>query len=254
MVKQITCALSLFLAAMCANAEPVFARYYKAEYGYQPSCNACHKDGGGSPLNSYGKQFEQQRMTRASFAKIAKFDADGDGFTNGTEITAKANPGDSESTPDQQGDWLAINNLIPKQIQALFPEVSQYKPIDAILTEKEITRAAKLNVSLTPTDENTIYVPIQNRKPLGTAIIVPAVYNKQQFFLLVVTDRQLNITHIQPLNIDTVPAAAELAAYQSLLGNNATSTPQAEQGGIEQIAHQAIKKAITLIHVRLKKG
>jgi len=247
-------AISLLSVTAIASAEPVFARYYKTEYGYQPSCNACHKDGGGSPLNLYGKQFKQQRMTRASFAKIATLDADGDGFANHAEITAKANPGDADSTPENRGDWLAVTNLIPKQIQALFPEVAQYKPVDAILTDKEIARAAKLGATLKPTDENTIYIPVQDRKPLGTAIIVPAVYQKQQFFLLVATNRQLNITHIAPLNIETLPEIETLAAYQALLGKNATSIVGVPPETLENIVQNAVKKAITLIHVRLKKG
>ena len=63
------------LLSLPAKAEPTFARQFKAEFGYQPSCNACHKDGGGSPVNGYGKQFKQAGSGRDGFAAIAALDA-----------------------------------------------------------------------------------------------------------------------------------------------------------------------------------
>lgn len=31
-----------------AQAMPAFTREYKQQYGYMPSCNACHTEGGGT--------------------------------------------------------------------------------------------------------------------------------------------------------------------------------------------------------------
>ena len=93
----------LLLLSAQAQAEPTFARYYKQQYGYALSCNACHKDGGGSPLNPFGQQFKEAGKNPAAFDKIAKLDADGDGFSNGDEAQAKSNPGNKSSTPKSPG-------------------------------------------------------------------------------------------------------------------------------------------------------
>src|SRR5689334_25062769 len=87
------------LAALPAHAEPGFARLYKQQYGYMPSCYACHKDGGGTPVNPFGQQFKDAGKSLAAFAKIAAADADGDGASNEAEAKAKANPGRKDSTP-----------------------------------------------------------------------------------------------------------------------------------------------------------
>src|SRR5579885_2887117 len=71
--------MAVILSSPNISAEPAFARLYKQQYGYPPSCNACHKDGGGTPLNPYGQQFKDAGMNAAAFDKIARNDADGDG-------------------------------------------------------------------------------------------------------------------------------------------------------------------------------
>src|SRR5262245_23077814 len=80
-----------------AHAEPGFARLYKQQYGYMPSCYACHKDGGGTPVNPFGQQFKDNGKSLAAFAKIGALDADGDGASNEAEAGAKANPGQKNS-------------------------------------------------------------------------------------------------------------------------------------------------------------
>ena len=120
--------LALALALAPAQAEPAFARLYKSQFGYAPSCNACHKDGGGTPLNAYGQQFKDAGMNAAAWATIAALDADGDGVTNDVEAKAKANPAAPGSTPATKGDWLDVASLIPREVQDAFPGVREYLP------------------------------------------------------------------------------------------------------------------------------
>ncbi|MFP5357154.1 MAG: hypothetical protein ACLGHI_01710, partial [Gammaproteobacteria bacterium] len=70
-VLPLICAVAGLLASVPAAAEPAFARLYQQEFGYTPSCNACHKDGGGTPVNAYGQQFKDAGMNRAAWAQIA---------------------------------------------------------------------------------------------------------------------------------------------------------------------------------------
>ena len=95
--------MTMLLFAGAASAEPAFARLYKQQYGYTPSCNACHKDGGGTPNNAYGQQFKEAGENLAAFGKIAMLDGDGDGAKNADESAAKSNPGDAKSTPANKG-------------------------------------------------------------------------------------------------------------------------------------------------------
>ncbi len=242
------------LAPLMAQAEPSFARMYKGVYGYSPSCNACHKDGGGTPLNIYGKQFKDAGMKPAAFAAIAKLDADGDGASNGDEAGARSNPGSKGSTPDNKGEWLDTANLIPREVQQLFPGIRSYLPKDAILTETEIERAKALGAQLSAADENTIYIPVQDKKAAGTAIIVPTVYKDKQFFLVITTDPKLNITHIEPFNTKHVPAAEKSPVYGKLIGKAVKDLPTGDAAGsLEGAITDTVKRAGSLLYVRLKK-
>lgn len=300
----------LFGLTNLAQAEPAYARMYKAEYGYTPSCNACHTSGGGSQLNLYGKAFLDKLHNRTSFAKIAMLDSDKDGFNNETEIAAKSNPGDSSSLPKQPGDWLNKNALIPLQVRNAFPEAKKYKPIDTILTAKEIAKAAAWNVAFTKADENTIYVPVINGKAAGTAIIISGTLptnnesesaqnktilnesaqnkNQKKFYLLVTTDRSLNIQSVTPLNLNAtantdspnadnnsslLALVRDSKIYASLKGLNAQSIntlkqqsqlktqpqplPQSNETttatAVDLAIMNAAQRGIALIHVRLKK-
>lgn len=238
--------------ALPAAAEPANARLFKAQFGYMPSCNACHSDGGGSPLNPYGKAFKEARANATAFAAIASADADGDGFSNQEEVAAKANPGDSDSTPDKPGNWLDMSQLIPKQVQKAFPDARLYKPIDAILTDTERSKAQAWGVTLDKDDENTIYVPVVERKPVGTAVIVRGQWEEQAYFLLVTTDRQLALAQIIPVAGDMLPEP-ESDLYRQWQGATAA---QFNNGSTEPLAvHVAltVHKALALIEARLKK-
>lgn len=245
----------LLLAGLAAQAqaEPQFARLYKGKYGYSPSCNACHKDGGGSPVNAYGEAFKKAGMDPKAFDTIASFDSDGDGAKNGDEAKAQANPGSSRSTPSGRGDWLDTANLIPKEVQRAYPGVTSYKPLDAVLTQKEAARAKKLGVEVSAKDENTIYVPIKDGKPLGTAIIVPAEQGGKTFFLLVATDPKLVITRVEPVNTKNVPAAAKSPVYAGFKGANAAQVASPKDAAsLDGAITAAVKKAGAILYVRLK--
>lgn len=244
--------LSALTLGEAAQAEPAFARLYKQQYGYPPSCNACHKDGGGTPVNGYGQQFKDAGLTLAAFGRIAALDGDGDGAANGDEAAAKANPGSKNSTPANKGDWLDTASLIPREVQALFPGVRAYLPKDALLTEADIARARTLGAELTKQDENTIYIPLQDQRPAGTAIIFPAEFRKKAFFLVLATDRQLKVTAVQSLNTAHVPEAARSAVYASFKGLPLDQLPAAKGDGLEAAITAAVKKAGTLVFVRLK--
>ena len=238
-----------------ALAEPSFARLYKSQYGYTPSCNACHKDGGGTPVNIYGEQYKDAGNNAGAFAQIAKLDADGDGFLNGEEAQAKANPGSKRSTPKGPGDWLDLSNLIPKSVQAAFTGITTYKPLDAIFTDKEISRAKAMGVTLTKADETTIYIPVDGKKPAGTAIIVPGVFENQQFFVLLTTDRQLNVTGATALEEGRADAAEAPGLYSGFVGKAIADLPSGGNGdSVEDAVTRTVKKAGTMLLVRLKKG
>lgn len=244
--------MTALVLSSAANAEPAFARLYKQQFGYAPSCNACHKDGGGTPVNAYGQQFKDASMNLAAFAKIATLDGDADGATNADEANAKSNPGSPKSTPQAKGDWLDTASLIPREVQALFPGVRAYLPKDALLTQADIARASTLGAILNKQDENTIYIPLQDQRPAGAAIIFPAEFQKKAFFLLLATDRQLKITSVQPLNTAHVPEAAKSAVYASFKGVALDQLPPAKGAGVDAAITAAVKKAGTLVFVRLK--
>ncbi len=246
-----------FLAAVLlfsgtASAEPAFARLYKQQFGYTPSCNACHKDGGGTPLNTYGSQFKDAGMNLAAFAAIDGGDADADGAANGIEARAKANPGSAQSTPQNKSAWLDTASLIPREVQAAFPGISAYLPKDAVLTDADILRARSLGAVLGKADENTIYIPLENQRPAGTALIFPVQFRKKTFFLLLTTDRKLLVTSVSALNTNHVPEAAGHPVYASFKGKALDQLPGGTGDSLDAAITRAVKNAGTLIYVRLK--
>lgn len=249
---QVLFALTGGLVAAESQAQPLYANLYKQEYGYQPACVACHRDGGGSVLNNFGEQFKQAGGQLSSFKALAEKDADGDGFSNAVEAMAKANPGRKESTPKDKGQWLDISSLIPKEIQDQFQNVKEYLPRDALLTDQDIARAKSLGVALGKADTNTIYIPLVDRKPAGTGLIFQADYKGKPFFLMMTTDRNLTITKVAPLNTRQVEAAAKATVYKSFEGVALEKLPNPQGDDLNAAITQAVKKAGTLIVVRLK--
>ena len=250
-------ALAILVSTMAmpaAYAMPAYARLYKGQYGYMPSCNACHKDGGGSALNGFGTAFKEAGKTQAAFEAIASRDSDGDTFANAVEAMAKANPGDKTSTPKAPGPWLDLTSLIPKDVQARFPGVRTWLPRDAVLTPADIQAAAKMGAVLTKADENTIYVPVENQRPAGTALIFPADFQGKAFFLLMTTDKALKITSVSVQHADKVPAAKASAVYARLVGQPAQAVvaPTPADSPLDAAIVRAVKNAGVLLYVRLK--
>ena len=244
--------LFFLLQAIPAQAMPTYARLYKQQYGYMPSCHACHTEGGGTPINNFGKAFKENGKNAAALSKIAALDSDGDGFTNAIEAQAKANSGDKNSTPSKAGDWLDLASLIPKEVQALFPTIRSWLPKDATLTSADIAAAKAMGATLSVADENTIYIPVENQRPAGTALIFPAVFQGKTFFLLMTTDKQLKISKIQVMNAKNVPTAKTSKAYARLVGVAAQSVPAATGTDIDAAITQAVKNAGALLYLRLK--
>ncbi|MBK7299050.1 MAG: hypothetical protein IPI79_00700 [Moraxellaceae bacterium] len=244
--------LFLLLQMIPAHAMPAFARYYKQQYGYMPSCYACHTEGGGTPLNNYGKAFKDNGKNLAALTKIANLDSDGDGIANAIEAQAKANPADKKSVPNKTGDWLDLASLIPKEVQALFPLIRAWLPKDAVLTAADIATAKTMGANLSAADENTIYIPVQNQRPAGTALIFPAQYQGKTFFLLMATDKQLKISQIKVMNAKDVPAAKSSTVYNKLVGVPAQSVPAPSTKDLDAAITQAVKNAGVLLYVRLK--
>lgn len=256
MRAKLMTALLFGVGCSLAQATPVNARLYKQQYGYMPSCNACHKDGGGSSLNAYGNAFKDAGKNAAALEKIAATDSDGDGAANVAEAQAKSNPGDKTSMPGKAGNWLDLAALIPREVQAAFPGVKTWQPRDAILTAADIASAKGMGATLTAADENTIYIPVENQYPVGTALIFPASYRGKSFYLLMTTDKQLKITKVEVMHANDVPEAKKSAIYASFIGVPAQSVPAAGAGGsggsIDASITQAVKNAGVLLYVRLK--
>ena len=236
-----------------AAAEPGFARMFRGRYGYEPACGACHTEGGGSDLTGYGEDFKKAGKSAKAFDAIEAADSDHDGASNIAEIKAKSNPGSKTSTPANPGDWLDPSSLIPKEVQAIYPGIHTYKPLDAVFTTAEIARAAALGVELGAEDETTIYVPFDGGKAQGAAVIVPAKREGEKLYLVVAADRELNLKSIVPIAAKNAPPAPKVDP--SLLGKHVdrVEVPSGLAPGEAAVA-TAVKKAAAILCVRLTKG
>ena len=235
-----------------AYATPAFARLYKSQFGYSPSCNACHTEGGGTPLNPFGKAFKEAGKNESAFAKIAAFDSDGDGAPNAVEAQAKANPGDKKSTPANAGAWLDMAAMIPKEVKAAFPKIQSWLPRDAVLTAADIASAKTMGASLSAADENTIYIPVENQRPAGTALIFPVTFQDKTAYLLMTTDKTLKITQVSAMNAKALPAAKDSKIYATFTGLAAQSVPANAGNSLDDAITRAVKNAGVMLYVRLK--
>ncbi len=244
--------LIVLFSQLDIESKPIYARYYKQTYGYIPSCNTCHKDGGGSVLNSYGEAFKKAGNGVEGFSKMASLDLDGDGFSNEAESKAKANPGDKNSTPQNPGNWLDPNSLVPKDVQNLFPSIRTWILKDAILTSSDLEESKKMGATLSLLDENTIYIPVENQLPVGTAILFPVMHENKTFYLMMSTDKTLVIKEIKVLDAKNLPLAKKSEYYQSYLGKKPKEISISPTKNLESTIAQAIKNAGILLYVRLK--
>lgn len=245
-------ALTLSLWTLEATATPSFARLYKGQYGYMPSCNACHTEGGGTTLNGFGKAFKDGGKNMTAFAKLASLDSDGDGVANTSEAEAKANPGDKSSTPAKPGAWLDLSAMIPKEVQVLFAGISTWLAKDAVLTAADIVAAKAMGATLSAADENTIYIPVENQRPAGTALIFPVTFQDKTAYFLLTTDKQLKITQIVVMNGKALPAAKDSRAAAALIGVAAQAVPAAAGNTLDDAITRAVKNAGALLYLRLK--
>lgn len=243
--------LALFAACASVHATPINARLYKQQFGYMPSCNACHSDGGGSKLNGYGTAWKEAGKSSGAFDKIAAADSDGDGAANGAEAMAKANPGDKASKPGAAGNWLDMAALIPKDVQALFPGIRSWVPRDAVLTSADVTTARGMGATLSAADENTIYIPVEGQYPVGTALIFPVNFQGKTAYLLMATDKTLKITKVQVLNAGGIDAIRK-SGFAGFAGQAAQAVVAAPGATLEAAIAQAVKNAGVLLYVRLK--
>tara|TARA_R110001592_G_scaffold103298_2_gene291163 strand:+ start:28493 stop:29221 length:729 start_codon:yes stop_codon:yes gene_type:complete len=240
------------MACVSASAQPNYARQFKQQYGFSPSCQACHSEGGGTKLNAYGEDFKAQGKNLSAFKKIAQLDSDQDGTTNEAEALAQSNPGDKQSTPSNKGQWLDLSSLIPKEVQARFPDATAWKPLDAILTEKDIEKAQSMGVTLSADDENTIYIPVADRRPIGTAIIFPAEHEGKTFFLLMTSDRLLNFSEVSIIQVGKAPSLPKDVLFESWLGQPIQNLNSKAENSLAGSISQAVKKAGVLVYLRLK--
>lgn len=104
------------------QAFPNYAALYKASYGYLPACGACH-DPDSWDLNRFGRDFSGKGRDLKALKAAENLDSDGDGGANGLEISARANPGDPQSTSKRPGPWLKDAGIHPpsKLLKAAFP-------------------------------------------------------------------------------------------------------------------------------------
>lgn len=133
--------LSTMLLAETVFALPAYERLYRKRYGYKVSCYVCHSQGGGSALGGYGKEFKRNGLNFTAFKKIEDKDSDKDGFKNLAEISAKSNPGNKSSTPDNPGDWMEQMEaaFIPReQLVMLYPNATKFSIIEGTLNAKQI--------------------------------------------------------------------------------------------------------------------
>src|SRR5512137_2886589 len=83
--------------------QALFARYPNAATAL-PNCIACHDGPGANSLNDFGSAFLANGF--ALDATLEALDSDGDGATNGEELTASpaTGPGDPNSRPGVAGN------------------------------------------------------------------------------------------------------------------------------------------------------
>jgi len=124
-----------------ADAFPEYRRLFTKKYRYKVNCALCHKRGGGSALNKYGKAFLKNGESLLAFTQIEDLDVDKDGFTNGVEIKARSHPAKSASTPPKPGTWLdqIEEDLLPlKLLKKAAPNSAGFITREGIINSKQV--------------------------------------------------------------------------------------------------------------------
>ena len=109
-----------------------------------------------------------------------------------------------------------------------------------------------MGVTLSAEDENTIYIPVADRRPIGTAIILPAEYEGKTFFLLMTSDRQLNFSEVSILKVGKAPDMPKDTLLDSWFGQPIQNLNSKTDNTLAGSISQAVKKAGVLVYLRLK--
>lgn len=205
---KFVCALlfGMILLAWIGNAFalPSSRRLFQGKYGYKVTCSLCHEKGGGSSSNDYGKAFLRSGGNFQAFAKIEKKDSDQDGIINIDEIVAKSNPGDTRSTPEKPGDWLAEAGKVPvpeKQLKDLYPEADAFAAVEGSLNETQVT-FVQSNAGVTLTEDDkvpTFYFAIAQGKRYSVVQFIRVEGKKQPLSVAVAVDIKGQITKVKVL-------------------------------------------------------
>jgi hypothetical protein len=198
------CVLLLF-ANPGAMALPSQRRLWETKYGYKVSCTLCHSKGGGSQLNGYGEDFQRFGMTPASFQTIESRDSDKDGTSNIAEIQAKSNPGDPNSTPLKQTDWLSKieDSALPlAELKKIFPGNDKFSALDGTLFPAQIKVVEEsLKEKLAETDlVPTFYFAVKDEGAklvrTGVAIFATPAENPTKLIVGIGVDLSGQITNV----------------------------------------------------------
>ena len=193
--------LSIIYCEM-SQALPSFKRLWERKYGYTTSCMLCHSKGGGSQLGPYGEDFQRFGMNPAAFALIEKRDSDNDGFANITEVKAKSNPGDSQSTPEKPTAWLSQirESAIPlEELKKIFPAAKKFSALEGTLFPEQIKSIEKvLNEKLPEGDTvPTFYFAVNDKLArTGVAIFSTSSSNSEKLIVGIGADLTGKITNV----------------------------------------------------------
>ena len=202
-------ALTTSFLSVSASALPSYKRLWERKYGYSTSCTLCHSKGGGSQVNSYGEDFQRFGMTAAAFATIEKRDSDKDSFPNIDEISAKANPGESTSTPKALTDWLSRieESMLPlPELKKIFPGTKKFSSLEGTLYPEQAKAVeTAITKKLLETDSvPTFYFAVDDQKsgPVRVGVALFSTPNENSEKLIVgvgvdLTGKIKNVTLIK---------------------------------------------------------
>ncbi len=246
-------ALTFFLLTLDSWSLPSSGRIFQAQHGFKVSCNLCHASGGGSAVNKYGKDFLRNGGNAAAFKKIAALDSDGDGVVNSVELGAKANPGDSKSTPAQAGDWLASASSIyipQKELEKVFPGFSKFSAIEGSLNAKQI-EFYKAKLGFEPNEDDkipTFYFAEMDSKKVAVAQFVIEKQGDLGLNTAIALSLSGQIKNIHILGGSAQKTlAADTAYLASFVGKSVSDLPKPGASVESQLLHRSTLRNLYLV-------